>query len=87
MQVWVVQKILTPGVEDGEEADLRTQMLGRGGDRSQSLGDHAEENAIDGLLVLKGYFGNLFRDGENDMKVLRVEDLGVPILQPLGAGQ
>jgi len=34
MQVWVVQKILTPGMEDGKEADLRTQMLGGGGDRS-----------------------------------------------------
>ena len=87
MQVWVVQKILTPGVEDGEEADLRTQMLGGGGDRSQRLGDRVEENAVDGLFVLKGYFGNLFRDGENDMKVLRVEDLGAPVLQPLGAGQ
>ena len=87
MQMWVVQESLTPGVEDGEEADLRTQMLGVGGDRRQSLGDRAEENAVDGLLVLKGYFGDLFRHGENDMKVLRVENLGPPIIQPLGAGQ
>jgi hypothetical protein len=50
MQVWVVQKILTPGMEDGKEADLRTQMLGGGGDRSQRLGDRAEENAVDGLF-------------------------------------
>jgi hypothetical protein len=28
MQVWVVQKILTPGMEDGKEADLRTRCLG-----------------------------------------------------------
>jgi hypothetical protein len=28
MQVWVVQEILAPDMEDGEEAYLRTQMLG-----------------------------------------------------------
>lgn len=37
MDVWVMQQILSPGVQHTEEADLRTQMLWIGGDGTQRL--------------------------------------------------
>jgi hypothetical protein len=74
-------------VQNGEEADLRTQMFRVGGDRAQSLGDRAEQNAIDDRPVLQGNDRQLGRQGEHHVEVLRVENLGTAIIQPLSAGQ
>jgi hypothetical protein len=82
-----MNEILPPGVEHGKEADLGPQMLGICGDGGQRFGDRAEQDAIDDLLVLKGYFGDLLRHGEDDVKIWRVENLATPVIQPLGAGQ
>ena len=83
----MMQQGLTPGVQHGKEADLGTQMLGIGGDGSQGLGRGPEENAIDHPLVLVSDSGNLFRHGEDDVKVLGLEDLGKTILNPVSASQ
>jgi hypothetical protein len=37
VKVGMVEQVLTPGVEDGEESDARTQMLRIGGDGEQGL--------------------------------------------------
>ena len=83
----MVQQVLAPGVQHGEEADLGAQVLGVGGDRAQGLGRRAEQDAVDDLLVLVGDGGDFLRHGEDDVEVLGVEELGAAILQPLGAGQ
>ena len=87
MQVGMEQQVLSPTVEDGEEADLGAQMLGIGGDGLQRFGGGAEENAIDHLLVLVGDRGNLFRHRKDDMEVRAVEKFGLAMLDPLCAGQ
>ena len=38
-------------------------------------------------LVLIGDCGNLFRDGEDHVEVLRVQQLGLAIFEPLSAGK
>jgi hypothetical protein len=83
----MVQQIGPPCVENGEEADLRTKMLRVGGDRPQSLGDRAEQNAVGDRLVLQGNDRQLGRQGEHRVEVLCVENLGTAVIQPLSAGQ
>jgi hypothetical protein len=85
--MWMMQEILPPGVEHGEEADLSPQMLRIGGNGLQSLGRCPEEDAIDHRLVLIGDVGNRFRHRQDDVKVLRGEKLGPSVVQPLSAGQ
>jgi hypothetical protein len=70
-----------------EEADLRTQMFGIGGDGAQGFSGGSEENAVDHLLVLPGNRGNLLGNGEHHVEVLAVEQFGLPTLDPLGARQ
>src|SRR5271163_4375260 len=65
----MVQQIRPPCVENGEEADLRTKMLRVGGDRPQSLGDRAEQNAVDDRLVLQGNGRQLGRQGKHQAVV------------------
>jgi len=42
MDVGMMQKLLIPGVQDAEESDLRTEVLGIAGDLQQSFGTRAE---------------------------------------------
>ena len=65
MQMGMMDQSLAPGVENGEEADLGAQMLGVGSDGLKSFGGSAEENAVDGFLVVESDGGNLFRQGED----------------------
>ena len=53
MNVRMMLKILSPGVEHAEEADLRAEMLGIGGDLQQGRGAGAEQEIVDDLLVLQ----------------------------------
>ena len=83
MQVGMVQQVLTPTVQHGEEADLGAEVFGIGGNGAQGFGGGAEENAVDHFLVLVRDGGNLFRQREDDMEVLGVEELGVAMFDPL----
>ena len=58
MQMGVMDKRLTLGVEDGEEADLGAKMARVGGDRAERVGDGAEEQTVDDGLVLGGDLGD-----------------------------
>ena len=48
----VLLKILAPGVEHAQKADLRTEMLGAGRDLQQGRGAGAEQEIVDDFLVL-----------------------------------
>jgi hypothetical protein len=87
MQVGMMQQILAPSVQHGEEANLRAQVFGIGGDGAQGLGRRTEENAVDRRLVLIGNGGNLFRYRKDDVKILRGEKLSTTVVQPLCAGE
>jgi len=57
----VVRESLAPGVEHRGDADAGAKMAGIGGDRDQRLGGGAEQDGVDGGLVVKGDRGNLRR--------------------------
>ena len=48
-------------MKNGEEAELRTEMFGIGGDRQQGFGGGAEQDVIDRCLVVKGDSGEFTR--------------------------
>ena len=52
MQMRVKLQVLPPPVEDSEESDLGSQMLGIRRDGPQCLGSHTEENAVDQIFIL-----------------------------------
>ena len=87
VDVRMMMQVLAPGVEHGHEADLGSRMLGVRGDRAQSLGRRLEENAVDDRLVLEGDLGDRRGHGEDDVAILRRQQFGLPLGEPLGARQ
>ena len=81
----MVKQILAPGVKDGKESDDGAEMLGIGGNSPERLGGGPEENAVDGAFVLQGDVGNPVWHGKDNVKILGVQNLGLPVLDPLGA--
>jgi hypothetical protein len=77
-------EILSPGVEDGEEADLRAQMFGISRDGEESLRDGAEEEIVEGVLVVQGDARDLFGEGEDDVEIFGGEEFGIALLDPFG---
>ena len=61
MNVRMMLKILAPGVEHTQEADLRTEMLGVAGDLQQSRGAGAKQQVVDDFLVLQSQPRELVR--------------------------
>jgi hypothetical protein len=74
-------------MKNGEETNLRSQMLGIGSYGAQGFGGGLKENVIDHLLVLVSDRGNLIRDGEDDMEILAVENLRLSVFYPVCAGE
>jgi len=76
---------LPPGVQDGEEADLRAQTTRIGGQRRHGLGRRREKDGVDRRLVLEGDRGEGRGHGEYDMEVWNRQQFGLPVSQPLRA--
>src|SRR5215469_16845858 len=81
------EQVRSPAVQHGEEADFSAEMLGIRSDGAQGFGGGTEEDAVDRLFVLIGEGGNLLRQGEDDVEILGFQKFGLPVFQPLGAGQ
>ena len=75
---------MSPGVQHTEEADLRTEMLGVGGDGAQRLRRRPEQDIVHHGLVLERDDLDLCRHGEDDVEVGHVEQFRLTVLQPLG---
>ena len=54
VQMRMMQQILPPGMQDGEETDLRSQMFRIAGNGQQGFRGGAEQNAVDRLFVIEG---------------------------------
>ena len=63
------EQILAPGMQNGEESDLRSQVFGISGYLEQGLGTGAEQEVIEDLLVLQRQWGELVRQGEDNVDV------------------
>src|SRR5258708_7023232 len=85
VQMRVVHQVLPPGVQHGQETDLRAEVFWVGRDDAQGLRHGAEENIVDQWLVLERDGGDLVRDREHHMEVWCVEQLRLAVLQPLSS--
>ena len=87
MNVRMVLQRLTPGMEHRGDADLRAQMLGIGGDGGERLSGSAEQDRIDGGLVLEGDLARQRWQGEDDVEVRHRQQFGLSVREPFGACQ
>jgi hypothetical protein len=84
----VMLQILSPRMQDREEADLGAQVLRIGGDRAQRFGAGAKQQIVERPLVLERESGDGFGKREDDMEILgRGEELRMPAFEPLRAGE
>ena len=56
-------------MENGEESDLRSQVFGISGYLEKGLRTGAEQEVIEDLLVLQRQWGELVRQGEDNVDV------------------
>ena len=88
MNVRMVLKILSPGVEHTEEADLCAKMLWIGVNFQQGCGAGSEQEVVDDLLVLQGQPRQLMGNGEDDMYVVDWQQFlaasGEPLVASVG---
>src|SRR5215831_7201095 len=82
-----MQQILSPGVEHGEEANLRTQVLGIGGNGAQRLAHRPEQNIVGELFILMGDCRDAIGHGKDDVEILRPEKFRSTVFQPFSASQ
>ena len=87
MQVWVQMKVLTPGMEHGEEADGCAQESGVRGSFQQTLRCGTEQDGVDLFLILKRQSADLIGQSEHDVEIGDWEKVGLPLLEPSGTGR
>jgi hypothetical protein len=57
-------------VQNGQDADLGTEVLGIGGDLQQGLRGGVEENSVDHPRILQSDGADQFRDREDHVEIL-----------------
>ena len=87
MQMRMMLQILTPGMEYGDEADLRAQLLGSRCDRAQGLGGGVKQDVVDYGLILIRNRSDRFRQRKDNVEILNGNEVGLAIFQPLRTGQ
>jgi len=65
----VMQKILSPGVQNAEEADLGAEMPGIAREGEQGFSGGLKQNAVNHALVVKGDARDLRRQSEDHVEV------------------
>ena len=85
VHVGVVEQGLAPGVKNGQEADVCTEVLGILGDGEQGLRGGMEEQAVAQTLVLQGDGRQLVGEREDDVKVRDIEELALAGGKPFGS--
>src|SRR5205823_1562754 len=70
-------------MEDGEEADVRSQVARISGYLEQGLGTGAEQEVIEDLLVLQRQWGELVRQSKDNMDIGDGQKFTLPSQDPL----
>ena len=83
MDVGMMRQRLPPGVQDGEDADLRAEPARIGGERRHRLGGGLEQDRIDDGLVLEGDGGDRRGQGEHDVEIGNRQQFGLAGGEPL----
>lgn len=87
MQMRMVHQILSPSVQDSDEADLGPQMFRIGGDRAQGFGGGAKQEIVDHRLVLIGHRRDHLGQRKDHVEILHRNEIGLAIFQPLRTHQ
>ena len=87
MQVGVQRQVLPPGVQHGQEADPRPEVLWVGGHLQQRPGDGLEQQAVHHPLVAQSQGIEGVGQGEDDVEVRHRQQVGGLFVQPGGAGR
>ena len=69
MYMWMMLQLLIPGIEDAEESNLRSQMLGISRDFEQGIRAGAHEQAVNGCFILESERSERTGDGEHDVRI------------------
>jgi hypothetical protein len=69
MQVRVVQQILSPGVEDGQEAETSAEVARRSRDLQERLTGRTKEQTINHARILKCERCEQIGKRENDVRI------------------
>jgi hypothetical protein len=85
MDVRVMGECLTPGMKDGDEAELAAQVPGVGGDSLQRCGHRVEQDGVDLALVLICDRCDLGRHREHDMEIGHWQEVCLSCFEPLVA--
>src|SRR6266545_8161147 len=85
MNMRMMLELLVPGVQHAEKADVGAEVLGIARDCKQGCGAGAEQQTIDGLLVLHGQRGEQVRQRENNVHVGRGKEFLLAVSQPTRA--
>ena len=86
MDVRVKERILAPGVQHAEKADLRSEMFRIGGDLQQGGVTRAEQQSIQDLLVVQGERSQFTRQRKDHVHVGNRQQFPAARRQPLIAG-
>ena len=81
----MVNQGLTPGMQDGEEANFGSQVFRVSADRAQGVGGGSEEQVVNECLILIRDGGDFLRESEDDVKVGTRQELGLSVFNPLRA--
>ncbi len=85
MDVGMMMKVLSPGMEHAKKPDLCSQMLRVAREFQERGGAGAEQKIVKQSLVLQRESREFVRQGEDDVKVRHRQQLSRPRSHPSGA--
>lgn len=83
MNVRMSLKVLSPGVQNAEKANLSAKVSRVGGDLQQCFGAGLEQQVIEHLFVLQSQSRKIVRNRENNVEVAARKQIGCLLPQPL----
>jgi hypothetical protein len=77
MDMGMKQQVLSPGMQDAKESNLRAKMLRIRGDLNEGFGYGTEQQVVQFDFVLPDEIGQLVRQTEHDMEVTAGQQLSL----------
>src|SRR5260370_3409418 len=87
MDMGMEPELLTPGMQHGEEADLRAEVFRISSEFEKGFCTGAEQEIVDDFLVLQSQWSKLWRKCEDHMDVARREKFSLPCGDPAFPGR
>ena len=82
VNVGMQKQVLSPGMQDGDHADLGSEVLHIGCDSQQGLRSSGEQQIVKQAWVLQRQHIQFVRHSEHDMEIAGVEELASPCRDP-----